>query len=88
MKAETVEKEIISIISEISGFDEEEITPEKNFYDDLEVDSIKAIEITVALEKKFKVSVRDEDIPNITTVRQAVDLITQLLDSGNPDAKT
>ena len=29
----------------------------------LEVDSIKAIEITVAIEKKFKISVRDEDVP-------------------------
>jgi len=76
---ENVKEEIISIISEISGYELEEITPDKNFYDDLEIDSIKAIEITVALEKKFKISVRDEDVPNITTVRQAVELVTQLL---------
>jgi acyl carrier protein len=74
-----VEKEIISIISEVSGVDEAEITPEKNFFKDLEVDSIKAIEITVALEKKFKVSVRDEDVPKITTVKEAVDLVNKLL---------
>jgi len=80
--AENVEKEIVSIISEISGFEEEEITPDKNFFEDLEVDSIKAIEITVALEKKFKISVRDEDIPNITTIKQAVDLVSELLDSN------
>ena len=79
-----VEKEIISIISEVSGFDEEEIAPEKNFYEDLEIDSIKAIEITVAIEKRFKVSVRDEDVPNITTVRQAVELVTQLLNQTDP----
>ncbi len=64
-----VEKEIVSIIADISGFDEDEITPETNFQKDLEVDSIKAIEITVAIEKKFKVSVRDEDVPKITTVK-------------------
>ncbi len=74
-----IEKEVISIISDVSGFDEEEITPETNFYKDLEIDSIKAIEITVAIEKKFKVSVRDEDVPNITTVKQAVDLVNKLL---------
>lgn len=73
------EKEIVSIISEVSGFDEEEITPDKNFFKDLEIDSIKAIEITVAIEKRFKISVRDEDVPNIATVRQAVDLVNQLL---------
>jgi acyl carrier protein len=75
-----VEKDIISIIAEVSGLDEDEITPEKNFFKDLEVDSIKAIEITVALEKKFKVSVRDEDVPKITTVKEAVDLVNKLLD--------
>jgi len=74
-----VEKEIISIIAEVSGFDEEEITSEKNFYKDLEIDSIKAIEITVAIEKKFKISVRDEDVPNITTVKEAVVLVKRLI---------
>ncbi len=79
MTGNNVEKEIRAIISEVSGFDEEEITPEKNFFKDLEIDSIKAIEITVAIEKKFKISVRDEDVPSITTVRQAVELVNHLL---------
>jgi len=74
-----VEKAIVSIISDVSGIDAHEITPEKNFFKDLEVDSIKAIEITVAIEKKFKVSVRDEDVPKITTVKEAVDLVNKLL---------
>jgi acyl carrier protein len=76
---ESIEKDIIAIISEISGYEEAEVTPDKNFYDDLEVDSIKAIEITVALEKRFKVSVRDEDVPKITTVKQAVEMVKTLL---------
>lgn len=76
---ENVEKEIISIISDISGFDEEEITPDINLVDNLEIDSIKAIEIAVALEKKFKISIRDEDVPNITTVKQAVEQVNKLL---------
>lgn len=74
-----VEKEITLIISEVSGLDAEEITPEKNFFKDLEIDSIKAIEITVAIEKKFKVSVRDEDVPKITTVKEAMELVRKLL---------
>jgi acyl carrier protein len=76
---ENVEKEIVSIISDVSGLDAEDITPEKNFFKDLEVDSIKAIEITVAIEKKFKVSIRDEDVPKITTVKEAVELVNSLL---------
>jgi acyl carrier protein len=74
-----IEKEIRSIIAEVSGFEEEEITPEKNFFKDLEIDSIKSIEITVAIEKKFKISVRDEDVPNITTVKSAIDLVKSMI---------
>ncbi len=74
-----VEQEIISIVADVTGFEPEEITPDKNFFEDLEVDSIKAIEIAVAIEKKFKVSVRDDEIPNITTVKHAVDMVNKLL---------
>jgi acyl carrier protein len=81
-----VEKEIISIIADISGFDEEEITPETNFVEDLEIDSIKTIEITVAIEKKFKISVRDEEVPKITTVKHAVELVNKLVVHGAANA--
>jgi len=78
-----VEKEIISILSEISGVDESDIKPETDLVKDLDIDSIKAIEITVAIEKKFKISVRDEDVPKIMTLRQAVGLVDQLLAQKN-----
>jgi len=87
MSENNIEKEIISIISDVSGFEEEEITPDTNLANDLEIDSIKAIEITVAIEKKFKISIRDEDVPNITTVRQAVELVNTLLNQ-DPNVKS
>ena len=76
---EDVEQGIRAIVADDSGADAQEITMETKFAEDLEVDSIKAIEITVAIEKKFKVSVRDEDVPNIMTMRQAVDLVSNLI---------
>jgi acyl carrier protein len=78
--SENIEKSIIEIVADIAGVDASEIKSETNFAQDLEVDSIKAIEITVAIEKKFKVSVRDEDVPNIMTLRQAVELVTKLVE--------
>ena len=78
--AGNVEQEIISIISDVSGFDIEEIKPDTNLVNDLEIDSIKAIEITVAIEKKYKISVRDEDVPNIATLMNTVELVNKLLD--------
>jgi acyl carrier protein len=79
MNVETIEREIISLISDVTGFEIEEIAPDTDIVKDLEVDSIKAIEITVAIEKKFKVSVRDEDVPKIVSVKQAVELVERLL---------
>ena len=76
---EQIEKDIIAILSDVSGVDEQEIKPDTDLAKDLEIDSIKAIEITVAIEKKFKISVRDEDVPKIMTLRQSVDLVSQLL---------
>jgi acyl carrier protein len=86
LSTNNVEQEIISIISDVSGFDPEEIKPETNLQNELEIDSIKAIEITVAIEKKFKIQVRDEDVPNITTLRQAVELVSALISQKDANA--
>lgn len=80
MTEKEIEKEIKSIIADVSGFDENEITPEKDLFKDMEIDSIKAIEITVAIEKKFKIAIRDEDVPNITNVKQATELVKKLFE--------
>jgi acyl carrier protein len=79
LSTNNVEQEIISIISDVSGFDPEKIKPDTNLQNELEIDSIKAIEITVAIEKKFKISVRDEDVPKIVTLKDAVELVNNLL---------
>lgn len=81
------EQDIIAIIADIAGYDAAEISADTNIVSDLDVDSIKAIEITVALEKKFKVSVRDEDVPKIVSVRQAVELIDRLLAQGQANVR-
>jgi acyl carrier protein len=80
---DNIEREILLIISEVSGVDEDKITLDSNLVNDLEIDSIKAIEIAVAVEKKYKVSIRDEDIPKITAPRQIVDLTIKLVAEGS-----
>ena len=76
---DNVEKEIISIISDISEVDKEEINLDSNLAKNLGINSIKAIEIVVAVEKKYKVSIRDEDVPKVTTVKQIVELTKELM---------
>ena len=88
MAVNDIEQEIIAIMSDITGYDVEEITPETNIVKDLEVDSVKAIEITVAIEKKYKISIRDEDVPKIVTVKQALEVVQKLLTPGLSNVKS
>jgi len=75
-----IEQEVKQLIANVIGREPDELKPETNFWTDLGVDSIKAIEITVALERQFKISVRDEQIPKIATVGDAINLVQQALD--------
>ncbi len=80
-------QEIVSIVSDVTGFEKEEIKPETDFFKDLEVDSIKAIEIAVAIEKKFKISVRDEEVAKIKTIIQAVEIVDKALKESSTAGK-
>jgi acyl carrier protein len=70
-----VEEELKGILLKIIDVEPEEIKPKAHFFNDLDVDSIKAIEIAVAIDKCFKVTINEEDMPKITTLESAVDLI-------------
>ena len=80
---EILELEIRELIAEISGREVEEIKSETNLWDDLGIDSIKAIEITVAIEKKYKVRVKDEQITEITTVDKAIEVVRKAIEKRN-----
>ena len=76
---DNLETEMKQLIGSVIGREPEELKPETNFWKDLGVDSIKAIEITVAIERHFKISVRDEEIPKITTIGEAIRLVREAL---------
>ena len=75
----TLEQDLIKLLSELTETSVEAFTPEANFWKDLGIDSIKAIEITVAIERKYGIRIRDEQIPMISNVSQAVAAVKQLL---------
>lgn len=76
---DNLEEELKELIASVTGREIEELKSDANFWTDLAVDSIKAIEITVAIEKKYKIKVRDEQIPQITTIDQAVQVVRESL---------
>ena len=54
------------------GADEDEITMEANFRDDLEADSLDLVELIMAFEEEFNVEISDEEAQKITTVGEAI----------------
>lgn len=83
MERKQIEKEFKELLTNIVDVEPEMITPGAHFFKDLGLDSLKAIEITVAIERHFKINVRDEQIPKITTLKQALDAIEKALKEKN-----
>lgn len=76
---QNLEQDIIRTIANVTGRSIEEFKPDASFYDDLGIDSIKAIEIVVAIERQYKIRIRDEQVPRISTVGQAVEIVKNAL---------
>lgn len=68
-------KKIKNIISEQLGVDQEEITMEASFMDDLGADSLDIVELVMALETEFDLEIPDEDAEKISTVGDVVEYI-------------
>ena len=62
------------IVSTLSC-DADQITPDTNLFEDLEADSLEAVELSMALEEAFDVTISDEDLPNMKTVGDLVNFI-------------
>ncbi|WP_062201990.1 acyl carrier protein [Demequina salsinemoris] len=67
---------LAEIVVEETGIDAAEVTLEKNFTDDLDIDSLSMMTIVTLAEEKFDVRIPDEDVKNLVTVGDAVTYIT------------
>ena len=62
-------------MNEIAGVAEADVQLDKSFVDDLDVDSLSMVEISMAAEEKFGVSIPDDEVKNLKTVGDAVAFI-------------
>ena len=76
---------LADVVSEETGIEPAEVTPEKSFAGDLDIDSLSMVEIAVQTEDKYGVKIPDEDLAGLRTVGDAVSYI-QKLESENPEA--
>jgi acyl carrier protein len=72
---EEIEQELAAIVEEIAGVAAADVTPEKSFVDDLDIDSLSMVEIAVQAEDKFGVKIPDDELANLKTVGDAVNYI-------------
>ena len=69
------------IIAEVLNVDEEEITMETTFVDDLGADSLDVFQIIMGLEEEFDIEIPNEEAEKIVTVGYAVEQIKNALNS-------
>ncbi len=68
-------EKVKGIIVDQLGVEEEEVTENASFVDDLGADSLDIVELIMALEEEFELDIPDEDAEKITTVRDVVEYI-------------
>jgi acyl carrier protein len=78
----SVEARVKEIIVEQLGVNENEVTPEAKFVDDLGADSLDLVELVMALEEEYNIEISDEDAEKILTVGDAIEYIKSHVAQG------
>ena len=73
----TVYVRVKGIVVEQLGVEEEKVTEDASFVEDLGADSLDVVELVMALEEEFGTEIPDEEAEKIVTVGQAVKYIEQ-----------
>ena len=75
MKDDAIFDKIKEILVEQLGIDEDDINMDSNFTDELNADSLDIVELVMAMEQEFGISIPDEEAERIRTVGDAVDFV-------------
>nr|YP_009398928.1 acyl carrier protein [Cliftonaea pectinata]ARW68137.1 acyl carrier protein [Cliftonaea pectinata] len=70
-------EKVRNIVAQQLGVDEQQVTLEANFANDLGADSLDTVELVMAIEEEFNIQIPDEDAEKIATLNQAVKFIEQ-----------
>ena len=75
MPDQEIEQKVKQIIVDELGVDENEVTPNARFIDDLGADSLDTVELIMEFEKEFNIAIPDDQAEKISTVGQAIEYI-------------
>ena len=76
MDQDEIQAKLVDLLVEELGIDRDKITMDATFEEDLEVDSLGVVELLMALEDNFDVKIPDEEAEKITTVGEAVNVVS------------
>ncbi len=82
VKTASIENNIRNLIAKIIEVEPEKIGSETNFVEELGADSMMALEIMAALEKKYNINIPEEDLPKMSNLKQVVQLVSSILENG------
>ena len=68
-------EKIKSIVADQLGVDEDQVTEDASFIDDLGADSLDTVELIMAFEEEFDVEIPDKDAQKIKTVKDVIEYI-------------
>ncbi len=74
-----IEAKVKQIVMDKLGVEESQIVPAANFIEDLRADSLDTVELVMAFEEEFSISIPDEDQDKLRTVGQAIDYLKEKL---------
>jgi acyl carrier protein len=75
--SDNAEARLRKIIAEQLSVNEDEVTTDASFIDDLNADSLDLVELIMSLEEEFNVKIPDDDAEKIRTVRDAQEYLSE-----------
>jgi acyl carrier protein len=81
MTREEVFEQVKEILVETLSVDEDKVTMEARFQEDLETDSLDLVELVMTMEEEFGIKISDEEAAEIKTVGDAVDFVMKRADA-------
>lgn len=79
MDKNQINQEVTDLLVKLFELDAADITPESRLYEDLELDSIDAVDMVVHLQKRTGKKIRPEMFRSVRTVQDVVDAVEQLI---------
>jgi acyl carrier protein len=85
LTADNIDKEVTAIVAEVTELEESEIWEKRDadFFKELEIDSLLALEILALIEKKYKIQIPEEKLVDITSLNATIGMTKSVMEENN-----